>query len=309
MLRDSLESFLRMQRPAASKVELLVVDNNSTDATGAIGLEFCQRMPELFRYVKEPVQGLSFARNTGIRAANADLIAFVDDDVFFDEKWLIEILDAFRITDAMCVGGRSIPRFEAGKPSWISTELLSLYGSTNSGDTIKRMQFPEHPFGLNMVFRREVFESVDLFNTSLGRTKTSLLSNEEVELFFRIDRAGLPVFYTPSALIYHRIPASRSRKSWVLKRYYFQGKSDSAFKHIVSHVSLRHSLREIAGKSSWIFRLVFGTLIARIVRNEDDGKKFGRLTLICYLAGVLVRSVAEVPHLQRSGVSGDLVGQ
>jgi glucosyl-dolichyl phosphate glucuronosyltransferase len=309
VLRESLDSFLRMQRPFDSTVQVLVVDNNSNDETGAIIQEFCRRAPELIRYIKEPVQGLSFARNSGIRASEADLIAFVDDDVYFDEGWLLEILDAFRATGAMCVGGRSIPHFEAGKPSWISTELLILYGATNSGVAVKQMKFPEHPFGLNMAFRREVFARVGQFNTALGRIKSSLLSNEEVELFFRIDKANLPVFYTPSAIIYHRIPAPRSRKSWILKRYYFQGISDTAFTHIVNRVSLRRSLRGIVGKSCWLVTLLFWTMVARVRRSDDDGTKFGRLTLLCYAFGMLVRAVAELPHLQRSGMAGDVVGK
>ena len=308
MLRESLYSFLRMQRPFDSTVQVLVVDNNSNDETGAIGQEFCRRAPELFRYLREPVQGLSSARNSGIRASEADLIAFVDDDVYFDEGWLLEILDAFRATGAMCVGGRSIPHFEAGKPSWISTELLALYGATNSGDAVKQMKFPEHPFGLNMAFRREVFARVGQFNTSLGRIKSSLLSNEEVELFFRIDRANLPVFYTPSAIVYHRISAPRSRKSWVLKRSYFQGISDTALTHIVNRVSLRKSLRGIAGKSRWVVKLLYLTMVARVMRSDDDGTKFGRLALICYAFGTLVRSIAEVPYLERSGVARDAGG-
>jgi glycosyltransferase involved in cell wall biosynthesis len=309
MLRDSLESFLRMERPVDSKVQVLVVDNNSNDETAAIGHEFCQRAPELFRYLSEPAQGLSFARNSGILASTAEVIAFVDDDVYFDKRWLVEILEAFRLTGAMCIGGRSIPNFEAGKPSWISTDLLVLYGSTNSGDAIKQMKFPEHPFGLNMAFRREVFASVGHFNTTLGRIKSSLLSNEEVDLFFRIDKASLPVFYTPFAIIHHRIPESRTLKSWVLKRYYFQGISDTAFKHIVNRVSLRNSLLGIAGKLVWVFKLLYWAMVARIRRSDDDGKKFGRLTMIYYVLGILVRSVAELPHLRRSGIAGHGAGK
>jgi glycosyltransferase involved in cell wall biosynthesis len=308
-LREALESFLRMRRPFDSTVQLLVVDNNSNDETAAIAQEFCGRAPELFRYIKEPVQGLSRARNSGIRASEAALIAFVDDDVYFDEGWLLEILNAFRATGAMCVGGRSIPHFEAGKPSWISTELLSLYGSTNSGDAVKQMKFPEHPFGLNMAFRREVFARVGQFNTALGRIKSSLLSNEEVELFFRIDQANLPVFYTPSAIVYHRISAQRSRRSWVLKRSYFQGISDIAFTHIVNRVSLRKSLRGIVGKSFRVVRLLYWTMVARVRRSDDDGTKFGRLVSMCYAFGELVRAVAELPHLQRSGMARDVVGK
>ena len=164
MLRETLANYLQMQRPPGLQSEVIIVDNNSNDETAAVSEVFWKRYPDQFRYLKEPVQGLSFARNSGIRASLAGLIAFVDDDIFFDQDWLVEMLHLFETTDAMGAGGKSIPRFEGGTPSWISTKTLSLYGSTNSGEAVKRMIFPDHPFGLNMVFRREVFESAGLFD-------------------------------------------------------------------------------------------------------------------------------------------------
>src|ERR1700733_13627153 len=101
MLRDSLASFLLVQRPIDVQCEVIIVDNNSNDDTPAVSEEFCRRNPELFRYLHEPMQGLSFARNAGIRSSGAGLIAFVDDDIYFGERWLVEMLELFRTTSAM----------------------------------------------------------------------------------------------------------------------------------------------------------------------------------------------------------------
>jgi cellulose synthase/poly-beta-1,6-N-acetylglucosamine synthase-like glycosyltransferase len=83
-----------------------------------------------------------------------------------------------------------------------------------------------------MAFRREVFEQVGLFNARLGRIKKSLLSNEEKELFFRIDSFGLKTHYTPRAIIYHRVPAERLKKNWIIRRHFGQGLSKVAFDQI-----------------------------------------------------------------------------
>jgi hypothetical protein len=218
---------------------------------------------------------------------------------------LVEMLDLFRITDAMGAGGKSIPRFEGSTPSWISTKVLALYGSTNSGDAVKRMIFPDHPFGLNMVFRREVFQSAGLFNVTLGRIKKSLLSNEEYELFYRIDRAKLPVFYTPLAIIYHRIPAARTRKSWVLRRYYSQGVSDMVFAQIAKPWSRTGEILRLPGKLLWLSRAAFSALRARLTPGVGEEVTFQRVIMTVYAAGIVVGAVHDIFGRHRTGaVSG-----
>ncbi|WP_051906880.1 glycosyltransferase family 2 protein [Methylomarinum vadi] len=206
--------------------ELLVVDNNSRDDTSLICEEFINTYPQV-KYIFEPTPGLSHARNTGIKEAQGNIIAFVDDDVNFLPYWFNNILKPF-ITDptVMAVGGQSFPVFEGGNPDWITNEMLKIYGSTLSGDTEKQMFFPEHPFGLNMAIRKSVFKQIGLFNTALGRKKNSLLSNEESDLFHRIDQHKMKVQYTPHAKLEHRIPKERVSKKWVLKRYFWGGISE-----------------------------------------------------------------------------------
>lgn len=243
ILVGSLESFFRMTLPSKNEFELLIVDNNSTDETRHVVDQFIEQHQEV-RYVFEPQPGLSHARNTGIIESHGNIIAFVDDDIFFDPAWLIEVMHFFRDhPEVSCMGGKSIPQFSGGRPDWITDDLLTLYGSTNSGDEVKKMVYPEHPFGLNMAFRRKVFDRIGNFGTHLGRKKKNLLSNEESDLFLRIHNAGLIVMYTPNALLYHRIPADRVRKNWIISRYYWQGISDIAFHQAIEQTSKVQLLR------------------------------------------------------------------
>lgn len=295
VLRETLESFLSLEFPKDFGVELLVVDNNSSDDTPRVAEEFCTRAPALIRRTTERTPGLSFARNCGIRASDADLIAFVDDDVYFDTHWLTEIVKPFEQNrSAMCVGGRSDPVFEQGTPNWVSQRILKIYGSTNSGSEVHDMKYPEHPFGLNMVFRREVFDRVGLFDTSLGRKKKSLLSNEETELFYRVDRAGLSVIYTPFAIIQHRIPASRACKKWALRRYYWQGISDVAFRQLMRPDARFTLLRQ----AKWGANTVFSTFMRMAWRNARDRRqpasdKFQSWLECFYHCGVIRQSLIE----------------
>ncbi|NNG00364.1 MAG: glycosyltransferase [Desulfobacteraceae bacterium] len=244
MLEDTLRSWVTVDKESIH-VELVVVDNNSTDLTRQVVRQFEQARPGEVIYVFEDKPGLSFARNKGIEIARGRLIAFVDDDIYFTEDWLKEILNTFRNQGrADCVGGNSIPSFEIPKPEWLTDDLMRVYGSTLSGETEKVMAFPEHPFGVNMVFKREVFERIGLFNTRLGRIKKSLLSNEEKELFYRIDQAGLLTYYSPKAIIFHRIPADRIDQRWILRRMYWQGISKVSFSQIIDKKSRFYLLKD-----------------------------------------------------------------
>lgn len=250
ILADTLKSYTTLEQNTACEAELLIVDNNSNDETRRVVDQFIVQYPET-RYVFEPQSGLSYARNTGIRESRGDIIVFVDDDVFFDSCWLKAVVHIFRdYPEASCMGGKSIPQFESGRPDWSTDMLMNFYGSTNSGDAIKWMVYPEFPYGLNMAFKRDVFSQIGLFNPHLGRKKKNLSSNEEKEIFWRVNQAGFRVIYTPKALLYHRIPADRARKEWILARCYWQGASDIAFEQLKAP-GLRFLLLWDAIRNGW----------------------------------------------------------
>jgi glycosyltransferase involved in cell wall biosynthesis len=85
LLVRALES-LEFQEPADLAYEVLVVDNNSSDDTRNVAQHFVEKRPPRFRYIFEPKQGLSYARNAGIANARAEDIAFTDDDV---RSWIM----------------------------------------------------------------------------------------------------------------------------------------------------------------------------------------------------------------------------
>src|SRR3990170_1802357 len=74
--------------------EVVVVDNNSTDATAQVAASRSRLHPHL-RYIFEPRQGLPFARNTGVQATRAEIVAFTDDDVEVGPEWVSTIKRLF----------------------------------------------------------------------------------------------------------------------------------------------------------------------------------------------------------------------
>lgn len=127
-LRVALDSLLSQKGIGDySQVELLLVDNNSTDLTRQAVLETRQAAPFDIRYIFEARQGKSVALNTGIANAKGDLLAFTDDDVVADEQWIASIFEAERKYPHLVFGGKVLPLWPDSVPDWIDTKGRYLY--------------------------------------------------------------------------------------------------------------------------------------------------------------------------------------
>jgi len=170
--------------------------------------------------------GLSNARNTGIMSASGDIIAFIDDDAWADGKWLERMIENYLDEDVYCVGGRIIPVFENGRPKWLPEELDWIVGCTYKGLPEVKSKI-RNPIGANMSFRREAFEIAGLFKEEVGRYGKKLLSGEEAEFAMRLKKLkpDSKIIYDPSAVVYHRVPKSRTKIRYALKRAFYEGYS------------------------------------------------------------------------------------
>jgi glycosyltransferase involved in cell wall biosynthesis len=101
MLRETLAALLAMTPADDVRVEIIIVDNNSTDATPLIIAEVARDSCIPVVGLRETSQGKSFALNRGLRAATGDIVALTDDDVWPDANWLNRIVD-------VSVGGRDV---------------------------------------------------------------------------------------------------------------------------------------------------------------------------------------------------------
>src|SRR5579862_9670819 len=87
-LRRTLESLARIDRTGATEHEVIVIDNNSSDHTREVVEAFHEAFAGLLRYIREPRQGLSHARQRAVAEARHEIVAFLDDDVDVDAHWL-----------------------------------------------------------------------------------------------------------------------------------------------------------------------------------------------------------------------------
>jgi GT2 family glycosyltransferase len=202
-----LEALERLKYPM---LDLLVVDNApADDATERL---VRSRHPRI-RYAREPNPGLSWARNRAIEEARGEILAFTDDDAVVDPGWVRSLSAVFRGDAAvMVVTGLVVP-YELETEAQV---LFERYRSFARGFTPMRVQAdPVEPIawrygatgsfgtGANMAFRRRVFGEIGLFDPCLG-PGTLTRGADDLEMFFRVLKAGHALVYEPQAVVRHR---------------------------------------------------------------------------------------------------------
>ena len=117
-LAETLRS-LASQTLAEAQLEVLVVDNNSTDNTPEVVNAFRKKIVSL-RSLHESRQGLSYARNRGWQEARGLLVSYIDDDARAEPDWCERIVEAFEIVTPppVCVGGPINPYYQTTPPPW-----------------------------------------------------------------------------------------------------------------------------------------------------------------------------------------------
>lgn len=207
-LARCLDALDQLKYPA---LDLLVVDNAPSDDAAERLIH--SRYPRI-RYVREPQPGLDRARNRAIADAQGDILAFTDDDVIVDPRWAAALGAAFAgDPEVMAVTGLVIPS-ELESDAQV---LFERYRSFNRGFERVRAQVtgPARSIawrygatglfgtGANMAFRRTVFDQLGGFDPCLG-AGTICRGGDDLDLLFRVLKAGHALVYEPRALVRHR---------------------------------------------------------------------------------------------------------
>ena len=248
-LRNALDSVAQSTLPEAVHWEVLVVDNNSNDRTKAVVQEFGQKYPGRFRYLFEPTPGKSHALNSGIRESDADVLAFMDDDVVVERTWLQNLTSALDDPSLAGAGGRILPRWTSSPPQWLpKKERYGLAPLAMFDLGVEPGPLDEAPFGTNMAFQRQVFEKYAGFRTDLGPQPGSEIRNEDTEFGQRLLQAGERLRYEPSAVVYHSVSENRLTKAYFLRWWFDKARAD------VREFGIPQDARLIAGVPIILFR-------------------------------------------------------
>jgi glycosyltransferase involved in cell wall biosynthesis len=299
-LEDTLRGLGRLE--TASTWEVIVADNNSTDATRAVVEAAAAAFPVPLRYVFEGTQGKAAALNTAIRAAHGEILMFTDDDALVEPDWLERASAALDGTGAAYVGGRVLPRWETSKPDWIpnrSGRLWAVVALLDFGAT--RREFGHGigwPLGVNMAVRASVFRELGLWwDNRYDRVGNSLRGQGQREWCLRARNAGLQGIYTPDMVVHHLVPADRLRKGYFRRWFYWYGVTRAVmYGHhgcdMEAPDERTHDFAKvphIAGVPRYMFRSAIGHLaraIARTLRGRT-AEAFEHELWLSFFAGVV----------------------
>ena len=218
-IRAAVASLRTQTRPADQVV--LVADHNDELLERARGA-----FPDVLCLANEETRGLSGARNTGVRAATGDVVAFLDDDAAAEPDWVARMLEAYADPHVAGVGGHVVPAWQAPRPAWFPDEFLWVVGCSYRGLPTERAEI-RNPIGANMSFRRDVFTGVGGFDEAMGRLGKDAAGCEETEFAIRARAAdpGARIVLEPDAACRHNVSPDRVTRAYFRRRCRAEGRS------------------------------------------------------------------------------------
>lgn len=211
VLESCLRSILGCGYP---DLEVIVVDDGSTDATAGIGADLSREDPRV-RCIVQDNAGKGAALNTGIRASTGEILVLVDADTVFTAATVPELLRGFRTDGVGAVCGDDRPV----NVDRLMTRFLALI--THVGTGLVRRAFDilgvvPVVSGNCGAFRREALEA--LMHSAQGPVREDTLG-EDLELTWRLHRSRWRVTFAPRALVFAESPSTlgalwRQRVRW-----------------------------------------------------------------------------------------------
>jgi len=215
-------------------VEVIVVDNNSHDDTKEVVARVAEASAIPVRYVFESKQGLSFARNRGLKSARGSVIAFTDDDCFVDPGWIAALWREFEVNpDVAVLGGRVDLHSQKDQP--VSIRPIAERVRYTSAEQIYGLII-----GANLAVRRGVAERIGGFDPALGGSRAVVA--DDIEFVYRALKQGLGVLYSPEPRVLHDHGRRTAEELRALGRSYVRGRGAFFCKYLLraDRTILRH---------------------------------------------------------------------
>jgi GT2 family glycosyltransferase len=233
------------------------------DENDELYLMFLNSLPEPINIIINKHPGLSEARNLGIKNANGDIIAFIDDDAVAGKNYLSNLAKNYEDENVVGVGGKILPKEKPNYPE----ELYWIGGFTYKGFPEERCEV-RNVHGCNMSFRSEVFDKVGLFDTKLGRVGRKLVTAEETEFSIRALNSfpDSKIIYDPSVVVYHKTHEYRQTFRYMMRRGYHEGMSKA---HIEKMYNCKGTLSTEDTYLGYLFKSVIPERFGRAFRGMD----------------------------------------
>jgi len=251
-----LDSLEKLNYPK-ELTEIIAIDNNSRDKSA----ELIKKYPSV-KYIFEARKGRSAARNTGIKAANGEIIAFIDADCVVSPDWLNNIIPGLKSKTTGCCGGKTL--------SYYPENMIEHYFDWSfESHAAKILNFSEKYFigpifaTSNLICRREVFDAVGFFDEYMT-------AGEDTDLVWRINLKGYQLNYVPGAVVYHKRRDKLSELPEAFFQYiYWQYYLIAKYENIGFSYDFTRAIRNLFGDISGILKNLFNPKINAKQRGID----------------------------------------
>lgn len=210
----------------------VVIDNDAA-ATARDVVESARKTSRFeIEYDVEPQRNISHARNRSVQNARGDLIAFIDDDEFPAEDWLLQHHQMLVESGADGVLGPVLPHFDGVGPDWLVRSGLLDRVRLRNGEVIRSSR---HTRTGNVLLRRRLFlESGDSFEPKYGRS-----GGGDAVFFKKMMSKGKVFIWCDAALVYETVPMERQKRGYYLRRACTRGMTEAWATPLLSWETLR----------------------------------------------------------------------
>jgi len=282
-LKQTLLHLARQDVPIDITWEVVVIDNASTDNTGAFAESTWNELgsPVELRVIIEPIPGICHARRAGLMGTSSSIVVFCDDDNWLNQDYLSTVLTIFYNHPKIgAAGGQSRPSFESGfqPPNWFWSEAkgFAVGRQYNSTGNISGTGFL---WGAGLALRAEPLRCMlrlGVRHLLSGRKRHRLLAGDDSETCAWLMLAGYEIYYEDRLLLEHYIPNFRLEELYLLnlkKGFRAANPTISAYRGYIRRKELSDC------KRSFTFREIF-----LVLRNE----------VVIFLRGWRVKRIVRI---------------
>lgn len=183
-LKACLDSLAHLNYP---DYEVILVDDGSTDTTPQVASLY-----DSVRYFRQAHQGLSVARNTGIFAAEGEIVAFTDSDCRADEDWLYYLIADLLNSKFTGIGGHN---FLPPEDSAVAAVVQASPGAP--AHVMLNDRLAEHIPGCNMAFYKWALLEIGSFDAIYTR------AGDDVDICWRLQKRGYKLGFSPAGFVWH----------------------------------------------------------------------------------------------------------
>lgn len=223
-LKDIFELLDSLKAQTYPRIETNFVVERSVellDKVKAYAIE--NNLPNFKTLFNDGEAGLSAARNLGIKQAQGNIIAFVDDDVVLFPDWAEAMVTSYKDDTVIGVTGPALPLWEDKSMNWFPEEFYWIISCTawSGWNEIREVR---SAWGMNMSFKKEAFDKCGLFQNEFGFHKGTMAEDNEFSSRVR-KQTGKRIVYCPSVRVHHRVHKYRLTTKFIKERAYWIGYS------------------------------------------------------------------------------------